>query len=364
MPRAVIMTGADAPLEVASLETAATGPDQVRIQMAAAGVCHSDLHVYNSGAPNIYLPLVLGHEGAGEVIEVGSAVDSVTVGEHVVLSGITQCGRCGFCLNGHPTLCDGFPKMRTGALPDGSRPLSLNGVPVGQMGGVGCWSEEVVVHQLSAVTIDPSMPLVAAALLGCGVVTGFGAVANVAHVQAGDSMAVVGCGGLGLSAVQAGRIAGAERIIAVDIIAGKLRLAAASGATDLVDSSLGDPVEQVRSLTGGSGAAFVFDFVGVPETARSALEMTSPGGTLVLSGLGAPELSFSINDLIRAGRTVKGNYAGMGRFADEFAKLVNLYQEGSLRLDELVSQQLPLEDVGVAFETMSNGDVARSVLVM
>lgn len=364
MPRAVVMTGGDAPLEVAVLGSAPTGPDQVRIQMAAAGVCHSDLHVYNAGAPNIYLPLVLGHEGSGEVIEVGSEVVDVAVGDHVVLSGITQCGDCAFCRIGQPTLCDRFPKMRTGALPDGSRPLSLDGNPVGQMGGVGCWSEEVVVHQLSAVKIDRSMPLVPAALLGCGVITGFGAVSNVAHVQSGDSMAVVGCGGLGLSAIQAGRIAGAERIIAVDVNAGKLQLAASSGATDLVDSSLGDPVEQVRALTGGAGTGFAFDFVGVPATAQAALAMTRPGGTLVLSGLGAPELGFSINELIRAGRTIKGNFAGMGRFGDEFAKLVSLYKSGLLQLDELVSQQLPLEDVHVGLESMSSGDVARSVLVM
>jgi Zn-dependent alcohol dehydrogenase len=364
MPRALIMTSSDAPLEVASLEIARVGRDQIRVCIAAAGVCHSDLHVYNSGAPNMRLPLVLGHEGAGEVTEVGVGVEDVAVGDHVVLCTVPQCGICTFCLTGQPTLCVTFPKTYGGSLPDGSFPLSLDGHPVGQMAGLGCWSDEAVVHRRSAVKIDASMPLVSAALLGCGVVTGFGAVANVAGVQKGDSMVVVGCGGLGLNAVQAGRIAGAERIIAVDLNPGKLRLAESFGATDVVDSSVGDPVGQVRALTGGTGTDFAFDFVGVVDTARGALAMTRRGGTLVLTGLGSPELSFSINELIRAGRTVKGNLMGMGRFSDDYAKLVRLYQEGSLQLDELVSQRFDLDQVHLAFESMGNGDVARSVLVM
>ncbi|MGD0699317.1 MAG: zinc-binding dehydrogenase [Trebonia sp.] len=364
MPRAVIMTAADEPLQVVSLDIAPLGADQVRLAMAAAGVCHSDLHVYNAGAPGIFRPLVLGHEGAGEVIEVGANVTEVAVGDHVVLSGITQCGECGFCVSGQPTLCAAFPTMRTGALPDGSRPLSLDGEPVGQMGGVGCWTEEAVVHWRSAVKIDQDMPLVPAALLGCGVITGFGAVANVGRVRAGDTMAVIGCGGLGLSAIQAGRIAGAERIIAVDVNPGKLALAARSGATDVVNAADGDPVEQVRALTGGAGTMFAFDFVGVPETARNGLAMTRPGGTLVLSGLGAAELTFSINELIRAGRTIKGNFAGMGTFGPEFAKLIKHYQDGALQLDALVSKQLDLSEVQLALDSMSDGAVARSVLVM
>jgi Zn-dependent alcohol dehydrogenase len=364
MPRAVLMTAADEPLQIASLDLAPVAADQVRIRMAAAGVCHSDLHFYHANAPGTFRPVVLGHEGAGEVVEVGSDVTEVAVGDHVVLSGITLCGKCFFCTTGQPTLCAAFPKMRTGVLPDGSRPLSLDGMPVGQMGGVGCWSEEVVVYQRSAVKIDPGMPLVPAALLGCGVITGFGAVANVGRVKPGDTMAVVGCGGLGLSAIQAGRIAGAARIIAVDVNPGKLSLAAASGATDLVNATDGDPVQQVRKLTGGPGTTFAFDFVGVPDTARNSLAMTRPGGTLVISGLGSPELTFGINDLIRAGRTVKGNFAGMGDFGVEFARLIKHYQDGSLQLDALVSRRLDLSEVQAGLDSLSDGAVARSVLVM
>jgi S-(hydroxymethyl)glutathione dehydrogenase/alcohol dehydrogenase len=232
------------------------------------------------------------------------------------------------------------------------------------MAGIGCWSEEAVVHRLSAVKIDKSIPLVSAALLGCAVVTGFGAVARVAGVAPGDTMAVIGCGGVGLNAVQAGRIAGAERIIALDVNATKLRLASAFGATDLVDSSEGDPVEQVRALTGGDGTTFTFDFVGSETTARTALPMTRRGGTVVFTGLASPELTFSVNDLIRAGRTVKGNMMGMGEFRLEYLKLVRLYHEGLLQLDQLVSMRLRLDQVHDAFDAMQRGDVARSVLIM
>jgi Zn-dependent alcohol dehydrogenase len=231
------------------------------------------------------------------------------------------------------------------------------------MAGIGCWSEEAVVHRLSAVRIDRSMPLTSAALLGCAVVTGFGAVANSARVGPGDTMTVVGCGGVGLNGIQAGRIARAERIIAIDVNSTKLKLAAELGATDVVDSSQADAVEQVLALTGGEGTAFAFDFVGTADTALSALRMTRRGGTLVLTGLAHPEFTFPVNDLIRSGRTIKGNTMGMGAFSLEYPKLVELYNDGLLHLDELVSLQLPLDRVDAAFTAIEHGDVARSVLV-
>jgi Zn-dependent alcohol dehydrogenase len=357
------MRGKDVPLEVETVDLSGPGPGEIRVHLAASGVCHSDLHIYNAGAPNMHLPLVLGHEGAGEVIGVGAGVDEFEVGDHVVLCTVPQCGTCTYCLSGKPTLCVTYPKTVTGTLPDGTMPLSLGGNPVGQMAGLGCWSEEAVVHRLSAVKIDRAMPFASAALLGCGVVSGFGAVANVAHVQPGDSMTVVGCGGLGLSAIQAGRIAGAEQIIAVDVNQRKLDMAKSFGATDVFDSSGGDHVQHVRGLTGGLGTIFSFDFVGTAQTARDALAMARRGGTLVLTGLGSPELTFEVNDLIRAGRTIKGNLMGMGDFRTGYATLVALYQDGLLQLDELVSQRLELDQVQVAFDAMAGGDVARSVFI-
>jgi S-(hydroxymethyl)glutathione dehydrogenase/alcohol dehydrogenase len=364
MPRAVVLTKPGTPLRVEDLSLADPRQDQMRIRLSAAGVCHSDLHVYEAGAATMHVPIVLGHEGAGEVLEVGPGVTDVEVGDHVVLCVMPQCGKCPSCVRGQPTLCATYPKTLGGALPDGTFPLALEGQAVGQMAGIGCWSEEAVVHRLSAVKIDKSIPLISAALLGCAVVTGFGAVAHVARVGAGDTMAVIGCGGVGLNAVQAGRIAGAERIIAVDVNATKLRLALGFGATDLVESSEGDPVEQVRALTGGDGTTFTFDFVGSASTARSALPMTRRGGTVVFTGLASPDLTFSVNDLIRAGRTVKGNMMGMSEFRSEYPYLVRLYHEGLLQLDQLVSMRLRLDQVHDAFDAMQRGDVARSVLVM
>jgi Zn-dependent alcohol dehydrogenase len=363
MPRAVVLIEPGAPLTVEELTLAGPGHDQIRVRLHAAGVCHSDLHVYGSGAATMHIPIVLGHEGAGEVVEVGPGVTDIQVGDHVVLCVMPQCGRCPSCLRGQPTLCTTYPNTLGGSLPDGTFPLALAGQPVGQMAGIGCWSEEAVVHRLSAVKIDRSIPLASAALLGCAVVTGYGAVANVGRVAAGDTMAVIGCGGVGLNAVQAGRIAGAEKIIAVDVNPNKLSLASSFGATDLVDSSEGDAVEQVRALTAGTGTTFAFDFVGSASTARSALPMTRRGGTVVFTGLADPELTLPVNDLIRAGRTVKGNMMGMGEFRSEYPKLVRLYREGRLQLDELVSLRLPLHQVHDAFDAMERGEVARSVLI-
>jgi Zn-dependent alcohol dehydrogenase len=364
MPKAVVLTEPGKPLSVEDLSLAAPGRDEIRVRLEAAGVCHSDLHVYEAGAATLHVPIVLGHEGAGEVLEVGADVNDLQVGDHVVLCVMPQCGTCASCCRGQPTLCTTHPNTLKGSLPDGTFPLALGQEPVGQMAGIGCWSEEAVVHRLSAVKIDDSVPLTSAALLGCAVVTGFGAVANVAQVGVGDTMAVIGCGGVGLNAIQAGRIAGAEKIVAVDINPAKLRLASEFGATGVVDSSQGDPVEQVRALTGGEGASFAFDFVGTASTARSALPMTRRGGTVVFTGLANPELTFSVNDLIRGGRTLKGNMMGMGEFRSEYPKLVRLYSEGLLQLDQLVSMQLKLDQVHDAFDALQRGDVARSVLVM
>jgi S-(hydroxymethyl)glutathione dehydrogenase / alcohol dehydrogenase len=364
MPRAVVLSEPGRPLAVQELSLADPGPKQIRVQLEAAGVCHSDLHVYEAGAATMHVPIVLGHEGAGTVVSIGPGVSDFEVGDHVVLCVMPQCGTCPSCRRGQPTLCTTFPRTLRGSLPDGTFPLALGTEPVGQMAGIGCWSEETVVDQLSAVKVDKSVPLTSAALLGCAVVTGFGAVANVGRVSAGETMAVIGCGGVGLNAIQAGRLAGAEKILAVDVNGTKLKLASEFGATDLVDSTEGDPVGQVRALTDGQGTSFAFDFVGSVGTAKSALSMTRRGGTVVLTGLADPELTFSVNELIRAGRTVKGNMMGMGEFRSEYPKLVRLYTEGRLRLDELVSMRLKLDQVHQAFDAIERGDVARSVLVM
>ena len=285
------------------------------------------------------------------------------MGDHVVLCTVTQCGTCTYCLSGTPTLCVTYPKTVTGTLPDGSMPLSLGGESGGADGGSGLLERGNGRPSPLGGEDRPRHAVRLGRLLGCGVVTGYGAVANVAQVQPGDSMTVVGCGGLGLSAIQAGRIAGAEQIIAVDVNQKKLDMAKTFGATDVVIRLSADPVQQVRDLTGGLGTTFAFDFVGTAQTARDSLAMARRGGTLVLTGLGNPELAFNVNDLIRAGRTIKGNLMGMGDFRTGYATLVALYQDGSLQLDQLVSQRLQLDQVQLAFDAMAEGDVARSVFI-
>lgn len=364
MPRAMLMNEPGQPLTVENVDVADPGPGELRVRVAASGVCHSDVHVFESGATTIPKPVILGHEAAGQVLQVGPGVENFTVGDHVVLCVFPQCGACTFCRGGYPTLCDEKAKLAGATMMDGTTRLSVGGQPVWQMAGLGTYCEETIISALSAVVIDKSMPLVSAALLGCGVVTGYGAVTNLGQVQRGDSVAITGCGGLGLNAVQAGRIVGAERIIAIDRVPGKLRTAEMLGATDVVDASAGDAVEQVRQLTGGLGVHVALDFVGISTTAADALAMTRRGGTAVLTGLAEPTMEFSIDELVRAGRQIKGNLMGMGWFRDEFPKLVRLYQEGELKLDELVSKRLDLTEVDVAFAAMSDGDVARSVLVM
>lgn len=361
MPRAVMMHGDHRPLTVETYDLAAPKTHELRVRIAASGVCHSDLHAYEGGGAGMRLPIVLGHEASGVVEEIGVGVEGFSPGDHVVFCVFPQCGTCRYCTSGLPTLCVAGQMTRTGTLLDGTTRMSMGGKPVGQMAGMGAWSEVTVVPDISVVKIDKAIPLPQAALLGCGVVTGFGAVTNVAQVKKGGTVAIIGCGGLGLSAVQAARISGAERIIAVDNNPRKLEYAKTFGATDFVDSSTGDQVARVHELT-GVGVDAAFDFVGIPLTAEDAVRMTHIGGTAVLTGLADPTFHFERNDLVRGARQIKGNLMGMGVFADEFPKLVRLYLDGDLMLDELVSKRVKLETVQEAFDAMIAGEVARSVI--
>ncbi len=361
MPRAVIMHGDHRPLTVENYDLADPKAHELRVRIAASGVCHSDLHVFEGGGVGMNLPIVLGHEASGVVEEVGEGVVGFGPGDHVVFCVFPQCGNCRFCKGGFPTLCVAGQMTKAGTLLDGTTRMSMSGKPIGQMAGMGAWSEMTVVPDISVVKIDKAIPLPQAALLGCGVVTGFGAVTNVAKVQKGATVAVIGCGGLGLNAIQAARIVGAERIIAVDNNQRKLDYAKIFGATDVVSSQFGDQVQQVLDLTGG-GVDAAFDFVGIPVTAEDALRMTHPGGTAVCTGLAEPRFGFERNDLVRGARSIKGNLMGMGVFADEFPKLVKLYLDGQLMLDELVSKRVKLETVSEAFDAMIAGEVARSVI--
>jgi S-(hydroxymethyl)glutathione dehydrogenase/alcohol dehydrogenase len=363
MTKAAILFGPDQPVEVHDIRVEDPHPGEIRVRMAASGVCHSDMHSIEAGGAGLRLPIVPGHEASGIVEQVADDVTELVPGDHVILKVFPQCGTCEQCNAGLPTLClHGRSKVRTGTLADGTTRLWLGDESLGQYAGMGSWTEQTVVPASSAVKIDPRMPLTQAALIGCGVVTGFGAVTNVARIKPGSTVAVIGCGGLGLNAIQAARIEGAAQILAVDVTSNKFDLARKLGATDVVNSSETDPVEFAREITGGLSVDAALDFVGAAASTNHALLMTRSGGTVVYTGLAAPTISFPTGELVGGARTLRGNLMGMGWFPDEFAKLVGLYQKGELLLDELVSREIGLGEVDVAFEAMRQGEGARSVI--
>jgi S-(hydroxymethyl)glutathione dehydrogenase/alcohol dehydrogenase len=362
VPKSVVFRGKGI-VEVTEVNVRQPGPGELRVTVAASGVCHSDLNFIQAAGDRLLdPPVVLGHEASAVVLEAGPGVTGRQPGDHVILTMFPQCGECSFCLAGQPTLCTSSP--RSGAAATGAARLTAGGQPLAQFANMGAWSTETVVAADAAVRIDPDVPLVPAALLGCGVLTGFGAVAQAGQLRAGDSMAVLGCGGVGLHAVQAGRIRGAGRVIAVDTNWKKLALAERLGATDVVNVTDGDAIEQVRELTGGLGVDLSLDFVGIPSTVSTAIGMSRRGGRTVLTGLVAPAYEVTRDDIVRGARTITGNYLGMARFDTFLAELVRLYRSGALVLDELVTQRLTIHDTGKAFRAMEAGEVARSVLVL
>ncbi|MDB5480502.1 MAG: alcohol dehydrogenase [Caulobacteraceae bacterium] len=362
MVKAVVIRRSDRPIEVVDIEVGAPKVGELAIRIVAAGVCHSDLSLAKAGGAGMELPVVLGHEAAGIVERVGEGVAGFGEGDHVILSPVPQCHHCRFCDSGQWTLCDSSLRAFTGKMFDGTTRMSLDGAAVTQMACIGAWSERTVVPAMSAVKIDKAMPLEQAALIGCGVVTGYGAAVNVADISRGDSVAVIGCGGTGLNAVQGARLRGAERIIAVDVIVEKLELARRFGATDTINAESSDAVAAVQDLTAGYGVDVGIDAVGTKATFAQVVAMTRRGGQCILSGMAAPDLSFSMMQFTAAGKILKGNMLGMGDFRVEFPKLVKLYQDGELMLDELITKRISLEQVNTAFEDMEAGKVARSVI--
>lgn len=362
MSRAVVIEGID-DLHLQKVQVVDPGAHEVRVAIAAAGVCHSDLHVVERGGAGMKVPLVIGHEAAGVVTDVGDEVQGLAPGDHVIFAVFPQCGVCQYCTKGQPTLCVMGRSTAAGTMVDGSTRVRLGDVEVGQHAGIGAWSDSTVVSELSVVKVEPDISLASAALIGCGVVTGFGAAAKAGDLRAGQTVATVGCGGVGLNSIQAARIIGASQIIAVDTAPAKLGLARALGATDVVDASSGDAVAQVQELTGGEGVDLSLDFVGTSSTLGQALAMARRGGTTVVTGLAEPTVELSINDLVRGGRTLKGNLMGMGSFKEDFAMLVAHYRDGALKLDELVSQEFPLDQFADALAALRKGEVARAVLL-
>ncbi|MGQ0744116.1 MAG: zinc-binding dehydrogenase [Acidimicrobiales bacterium] len=339
---------------------------EVQVRMAATGVCHSDLSMRDGVLP-MPLPAVLGHEGAGIIERVGDGVTGLAPGDHVVISWVPQCRSCFFCCRGQPQLCvQADAVLFSGGLLDGTPRLRLDGADLFQMEGVGTFTESTVIPAIGAVKVPSDLDLSVAALLGCAVLTGVGAALNTARIRPGDSVVVIGCGGVGLNVVQGARIAQAERIVAVDIHASKLDLAARLGATDLVDATAGDPVAAVRDLTGQRGADVAFEAIGSETTIHQAVEMTRRGGQCVLVGLPGLETMISLPALlgvILAEKSISGCWFGSADIRRDIPRLVEMYRAGQLKLDELVSRRVTLDQVNEAFTAMTAGEVARTVIV-
>ena len=348
------------PLVVEDIQHGTPGPREVLVRTAATGVCHSDLHVLDGALPNP-VPIVLGHEPAGVVEAVGTAVSHVAPGDHVIGCLSAFCGTCEYCVGGRPNLCEGEATMRRPGEPPR---LSRDGEPIAQFVHLSAFAERMLVHENALVKIRTDVPLDRAALIGCGVTTGLGAVLNRARVRAGRSAVVIGCGGVGLAAIQGCRIAGAGRIIAVDTVAWKLDLARKLGATDAVHAAEGNPVARVVEITGG-GVDYAFEAIGLPATARQAVRMTRKGGTVVLVGVVPAGTSVELPgaDIVLREKSILGCNMGSNRFRTDMPRYVELYLRGELKLDEMITARLPLERIDDAFAAMRQGAAARSVIV-
>jgi NDMA-dependent alcohol dehydrogenase len=360
--RAAIWRGGSDEIVVDTISVEPPRRAEITIRLAACGVCHSDLSATN-GTLALPPPLVLGHEGAGVVVEIGEGVTEFAVGDHVVTSFVSMCGKCRYCAIGRPSLCDQV--MTTLAtLPDGTVRTHDDSGPLNVFCGCGVMAEYATVSVDNAIRIDESIPLASAALLGCAVTTGVGAVINKAQVVPGSTAVVFGAGGVGLNVVQGCRIAGAARIVAVDRVAAKLELATEFGATDVVDASAEtNVVKAVRRLTGG-GADYSFECVGLGEIAAQAFAALRRGGMAVVIGVAPASDMTSIRTLSLAleEKTLTGSYFGSARPRDDFPRLLGLYQGGQLKLDELITQSYTIEEAPAAFTDLSDGQNARGMI--
>ncbi|MFN8593881.1 MAG: Zn-dependent alcohol dehydrogenase [Thermomicrobiales bacterium] len=356
--RAAVLESIPSMLEIDEVQVAKPVHHEVLVRTAAAGLCHSDLH-FMEGKYRCAVPTIPGHEVAGVVEAVGPDVTHVQPGDHVIGCLSIFCGRCAYCLSGRPVLCDRQGLERGADLPPR---LSRGGEPMHQFLRLSAFAEMLLVHENTLVKIRPDMPLDRAALIGCAVTTGLGAVFNTARVTPGSSVAVIGCGGVGLNAVQGASIAGAGRIIAIDLSPWKLQLAQQFGATDIVDVNAGDPVEQVRELTGG-GVEFAFEAIGLKIAAEQSFAMLRKGGTATIIGM-IPEgqtIELPGSEFLDEKR-IQGSNMGSNRFRVDMPRYVDLYMNGRLKLDELVSARIGLEEINDGFERMRRGEVARSVI--
>ena len=359
--KAAVLRTLHSPLTIESVDVDKPARREVLVRTAATGVCHSDLHVVDGqGRWPLDRPIVLGHEGAGVVEAVGSEVTTLRPGDHVVacLSGF--CGSCAQCLSGHPNLCTGGAVQRA----DSAAPrLSQKGAPLRQFIGIASYAERMLLHENSVVKIDDDLPLDRAALVGCGVLTGVGAALRSSGLEAGQTVAVFGCGGVGLAIVQGARIGGASQIIGVDQFDGKLEMARRLGATHVVNSAQDDPVKAIRALTKNAGVDHAFEAVGNAKLVRQAIESLAIRGTATIVGVLPPEAMIEFPWMaIRPECKVQTSRMGGNRFRIDIPRYLEFYRQGRLDLDGMVSKRGRLEDINEAFRAMKAGEVARTVL--
>lgn len=350
------------PLAIETVDIDRPKGREVLVRTVATGVCHSDLHVVDGlGRFPLDRPFVLGHEGSGVVEAVGDDVTAVRPGDHVVacLSGF--CGTCPQCLSGHPNVCTGGIVTR----PEAVEPrLSQNGGLVRQFAGIGSYAEKMLLHENSLVRIDPDLPLDRAALVGCGVLTGVGAALRSSGLQAGQTVAVYGCGGVGLSIIQGARIGGAKQIIAVDMFDSKLQMARAMGATHTINATQDEAPKAIRSMTGGVGVDHAFEAVGHAGLVRQAIESLAIRGTATIVGVLPPDAMIEFPWMaIRPECRVQTSRMGSNQFRTDIPNYLEFYRQGRLKLDEMISRRGPLADINEAFRAMKAGEVARTVLM-
>ena len=352
------------PLSVEPAELEEPHSGEILVEVKAAGVCHSDLHPAR-GDWRTRTPLVLGHEGAGIVRAVGENVSRVKIGDHVVFCWEPACGVCPPCLQGRPVLCDRLDRTTyRNRLPGGGTRLRARENDIAHFNGTACFADFVVVAEEGAVPVPQSVPFTALATLGCAVITGIGAVLNAAQATSADRIAVIGAGGVGLNVVQGARIASCEKIIAIDMREKPLELARAFGATDVVDGSREDVVKIVRELTGGRGADYVFDTVGVPATIEQSLNLVRKGGTIILTGLSRTDAVASVPlfPFVMQEKRLVGSLYGSGQPLKDIPRLIQLYDEGKLKLDELAVRTYKLDQINEALEALASGEGARGVI--
>ena len=347
------------PLSIEEVHISKPGPHEVLIRTRAVGVCHSDLHVIDGHFP-YKGPMVLGHEAAGIVEQVGSQVRTVKPGDHVVTCLSAYCGHCEHCVTGHLSLCIS-PDTKRG---DEEEPrLALNAKAMPQFVNLSAFAEQMLVHEHACVAIRRDMPLDRAALLGCAVTTGTGAVFNTARVRPGETVAVLGCGGIGLAAINGAALAGAGRIIAIDMQESKLELARTFGATDVINATGIDVAKAVQQLTRG-GVHHSFECIGLKKTMEQAFGMLCRGGTATVIGLGKPGERIELDPLqLLHERRIQGSIMGSNRFPVDLPRLVDFYMAGRLKLDDMISTRLKLDQINVAFDELRRGELARSVIM-